>query len=676
MKPRNVRSPFAVCLLLALILPVLAACGGPATPAAEPSPQIIRETVIVEGPTPEPQVIRETVVVRETVEAPTPEATETEEAAGGTEGTEGATGAFTTPHPILGDVRVRQALAYCTNRPELIESVYPYLNDEQKEELLMDTFLPRGHWAAATDNITTYEFDAEQGSQLLEDAGWTLAEGASVRTNANGDSLNLRFTTTNAQFRQTWATVLESQLLQNCGIQIIRTHAPASFWFGARSGLAVRDFELGAYAWVGEADPGGLTLYACNQIPLPDNNWEGQNYMGWCNERASRAIIAANNTLDREERIRQYAIVQEEFTKDMVSLPLFNRSEAAAASNDLVNFRPNPTEYFTANAGEWELQDGGDTLVIGFSQEPASLFTLVENAAVAVMAADLLGARLATTYDYDYQAGSLVELPTIENGRATNEDVEISEGDIVWGPEGEPITVTDGVELTNAEGEAVTFDGSPITMKQLSVTFEHVEGLTWEDGEPVKQADFELFARISCDPESGAVSFTICNSREGIEYTDDRTYTITYLPGVQWPEYSIQGLGAYPSHQVLADGRNLADVPASEWATLPEIAEDPLSNGPYKLVEWVKGERIVYEANENYYGGQPAIQNVIIQFFADTNQAVAQLLTGDVDVLEPATLGGGAEVETVLQAAAEGRIQAETIASPTWEHIDMNIFVR
>src|SRR5690606_33491929 len=120
------------------------------------------------------------------------------------------------------------------------------------------------------------------------------------------------------------------------------------------SGLQRRDFELGAYAWVGETDPGGQTLYACNQIPLPSNNWEGQNYMGWCNETASRAILAANNTLDREERIRQYAIFQREFTKDMVSLPLFIRSEASAASNRVVNFRVDPTEYYTANIEEWE----------------------------------------------------------------------------------------------------------------------------------------------------------------------------------------------------------------------------------------------------------------------------------------------------------------------------------
>ena len=40
---------------------------------------------------------------------------------------------FTTPHPILGDLKVRQALAYCTNKADLIKAVYPLLNaDDQK----------------------------------------------------------------------------------------------------------------------------------------------------------------------------------------------------------------------------------------------------------------------------------------------------------------------------------------------------------------------------------------------------------------------------------------------------------------------------------------------------------------------------------------------------------------
>lgn len=637
----------AALMAMTMIIPILAACGGGAA-----QPQVIRETVVVvQTAEPVRETVVETVVVTEEVAAEQ----------------------YTTPHPILSDLRVRQAIAYCTNRPELIASVYPFLTPEQQQNLLMDTFLPKAHWAAAKENITVYPFDPEKGKALLEEAGWT---GEPIRRNANGEPLSLSFTTTNAQFRQTWSAVFIRQMAA-CGIQIIPTYAPASWWFGSSTGLSRRDFELGAFAWVGQADPGGQTLYSCNQIPLPSNNWEGQNYMGWCNEKASRAIIAANNTLDRAERIRQYAIVQEEFTKDMVSLPLFNRLEAYAASNRLVNFKPNPTEYYTANADEWELTDGGDTLVLGFTQEPQTMWSLIESAAVQRVAVNLLGVPASTTYDYDYQAVGLDGLSTIESGRATNVDVEVKEGDIVWNTDGEAVPLAPGVEIVNAAGETITYEGGTVTMKQLTVTDKWISGITWEDGEPLKKADFELAYKINCDPESGAVSLTYCNSIAKVDFTSDTEYTVTFHPGVQWPTYFAgAGLGAYPSHQVLSDGRRLADVPAAEWQTLPEIIERPLSNGPYVLKEWVKGQSMTFEANPNYYKGEVKIKTVIIKFIADTNQAVAQLLTGEVDVLGSETLGAGAEVQTVIEAGNRGEIQAFVVASPTWEHIDMNLFTK
>ncbi|NJO83418.1 MAG: hypothetical protein HC828_11755 [Blastochloris sp.] len=112
-----------------------------------------------------------------------------------------------------------------------------------------------------------------------------------------------------------------------------------------------------------------------------------------------------------------------------------------------------------------------------------------------------------------------------------------------------------------------------------------------------------------------------------------------------------------------------------EWASLPEIAEQPLSTGPYRLVAWEKGQRIIYEANPNYYRGEPAIKRITVVFIPDANQAVAQLLTGNVDVIGNQDLSGP-EVEQVLQAASNGDIQAFTVASPTWEHLDMNLFIR
>jgi len=635
----------AMLFIVAVVAPLMAACGGSA-PAAEP----IKETVVVKETV---APIVETVVVKEEVPTDT---------------------SFTTPHPIIGDVRVRQAIAYCVNRPELIKSVYPFLTEEQQQNLLMDTFLPKSHWAAAKD-VTSYAFDPEKGKALLKEAGWE--EGANVET---GAPLFLKFTTTNAGFRQTWATVLEQQLKDNCGITIARTHAPGAWWFGDTTGLSRRDFELGAFAWVGQADPGGISLYACNQIPLPSNNWEGQNYMGWCNEASSKAIIAANNTLDKNERIKQYAIVQQEFAKDMVSLPLFNRTEAAAANAKLTNFNPNPTEYYTYNIEEWELP-GKDSIVLGFTQEPASLFTLVESAAVATTAAGLMSARMVTSLDYDYQAVGYTKLPSIGDG-ATNVDVEVKAGDMVWSSAGEPVALAKDVEVMDATGATVVWDGSsPLTLKQLSVTFETKAGMKWQDGSPITKADYELVYKISCDKESGATSFTFCDSVQTFTQESDTKQTIVFLPGVQWPTFYTGGFGALPSKQPIESdgpykGKTLGEVPAKDWATLPEVAESPWSTGPYKIVSWEKGVKMVFEANENYYGTAPKIKKVTIQFFEDTNQAVAQLLTGNVDVLGTETLGAGAEVQTVVDAAAKGKVQVKTIASPTWEHMDFNLFIK
>ena len=84
---------------------------------------------------------------------------------------------------------------------------------------------------------------------------------------------------------------------------------------------------------------------------------------------------------------------------------------------------------------------------------------------------------------------------------------------------------------------------------------------------------------------------------------------------------------------------------------------------------------MTFEANKNY-PGELKVKKIIIQFFGDTNGAVAALLAGDVDIVGSETLGAGAEAKAVIEAAAAGKISAENIASATWEHIDFNFNVR
>ncbi|MBL8045344.1 MAG: hypothetical protein JNL09_02330 [Anaerolineales bacterium] len=581
--------------------------------------------------------------------------------------------AWTTPHPILGDLRVRQGIAHCANRPEIIASVYSFVSDPSS--LLMDSPIQSSHWAHAA-GLQQYEFDVAKGGALLDEAGWTLAEGATYRTNAAGDELSLRFTTTNAQFRQTWAAVFESNMA-DCGVRIVRLHAPGSWWFGSATGLRRRDFELGAFAWVGEADPSGRTLYACDQVPTPANNWQGQNYMGWCNDTASKAIIAANGTLDRAERIAQYAIFQQEFAKDMISLPVFARVEANATAAGLVGPDPAPGEpYVINNIYDWELP-GADTLIFGYTQEPATLFTLIESAFVATNARGMIDGFGIISKNYDYSANLYFkQLPTIENGGATLSEVEPKAGDQVVDAAGDIVELAEGTMVKDASGAEVEWKAG-VKMQQIVLNWELESGIKWSDGEPLVAADFELNKKIVCDPESGAVDFTVCERTLGFEVTDT-TQKITLAPGYTPPLYFTIVYGWYPSHQVLSDGRVLADVPASEWSTLAEVAETPMGTGPYMITEWVKGQQMVFTANPNFYKGVAKTPNVTIKFIADSQQAVAQLLTGDVDMLFGETLGAGAEVQTVSdEAAKEGAtVKIYLTPSATWEHIDFNLNVR
>ena len=581
---------------------------------------------------------------------------------------------FSTPHPILSDVNVRKAIAHCIDRESLIASVYPYVEDGS--ELLMDSFQPKSHWAYSGPYADMPMYDPEAGKALLEEAGWTQGDGP-VRTNAAGDSLVLKFTTTNAQFRQTWSAVM-IQNLADCGIQIIPTYAPGSWWFGDTTGLARRDFELGAFAWVGQTEPAGRTLYACDQVPVPGNNWEGQNYMGWCNETASDAIVLATNTLLREDRVAAYDIVHKEFAKDVVSIPVFQRAEAEAWSANLEGIRPDPTEYATANLAEWKLTDGGDTIVIGMTQEPDSLWATISSMAASALVRMAIGnERTYTQYDYDFQADLQSELSTLESGLAANNDVEAVAGDMVYNTAGEPVALEEGVLVFDKDGNEVTFDGAtPVMMKQLVVTYK-INPFTWSDGTPGVIGDFQLTQAIDCNPDSGATTFITCESIKDVVWgTDALEYTVTYLPGVQTPTYFLAPFAPYPSQRVIADGRVLADVPPAEWATLPEVTEMPLSWGPYMVTEWTKGQSLVLEANP-YYAGEVATPNVIYVFVADTNQAVAQLLNGDVDYLDDSTLGAGAEVQTVIDAAnSTGNVMYDVSGSATWEHIDINLFTK
>jgi peptide/nickel transport system substrate-binding protein len=62
--------------------------------------------------------------------------------------------------------------------------------------------------------------------------------------------------------------------------------------------------------------------------------------------------------------------------------------------------------------------------------------------------------------------------------------------------------------------------------------------------------------------------------------------------------------------------------------------QNPVGTGPFQFVEWRKGDRIVLEANENYWQDEyPRVDEVIYRPIPETATRIAALKAGDIDVI-------------------------------------------
>ncbi len=577
-----------------------------------------------------------------------------------------------TTQSALADLRVRQAVAYCTNRPELIESVYPWIDDPAS--LVNDSVLPRGHWAylGSADDFPRYDFDPEQGKALLEQAGWAVHNDSQYRLDADGNELAFKLTTTDTAFRQTWAAVFEEQMAA-CGIRIVRLHAPASWFFGETTGLQHRDFEIAAFAWIINTDFDFNSAYACNQIPSAENDWAGMNYSGWCNRAADGVAHAATLAGGMDVRQSAFEVIQREAANELPSVPLFQRVDVMAVNPALENFLPNPSEMMGWNVAQWQLPDK-DTIVIGQIKEPNSLMPF-DTTTESLFIKSLVNGLDFGMLDYSYTPFALTALPTLEQGIFVNV-VKAEAGDIVVDAANRLTNLKDGDLIRGLTNSPETFSGSA-WMKQYVVTYQFRSDLTWNDGTPVTREDYKLAYAIACDPESAAPELLKlnynCQYIENVEFIDDNSYMVTWRSGFDNGVMTLPPIGRMPSHQFLSDGQQLSEVPFSEWSKYPEVSETPVGIGPYRVAEWQRGNELTLEANPYYYAGQAATPRLIVRFFDSAEQALSAMLSGTIDILGPEAIDSSEQVETLLQAQAQGRVKVIAMPMNVYEHIDFNL---
>lgn len=102
-------------------------------------------------------------------------------------------------------------------------------------------------------------------------------------------------------------------------------------------------------------------------------------------------------------------------------------------------------------------------------------------------------------------------------------------------------------------------------------------------------------------------------------------------------EYTVEFVLTQPQAPFL---NNLGMVPfgIASPAAVKKWGEDyfkhPVGSGPFKFVEWKQGDRVVVEANEDYWGGRPYLDKVIFRSIPDNAARYMELQAGTIDMMD------------------------------------------
>lgn len=252
---------------------------------------------------------------------------------------------FNLDHPILKDLKVRQALAYGADREGIANSLF-----FGRQPVAHGTEPPKSPYY--NPNIQKYPFDPAKAKALLDEAGWKLPAGKTIREK-NGKPLQLTImTTSGAKVRERVEQLLQSQW-RDIGVDIQIKNEPSKVFFGET--MRKRKYEaMAMYAWLKDPLKISDTLWRCDYIPSAKNNYQGQNQPGWCNKKVDELLRASSRELDEKKRIAMGQEVEEHFARDLPSLPLFFRVEVSVTRKELANWKPTGMlQPVSWNAQQW-----------------------------------------------------------------------------------------------------------------------------------------------------------------------------------------------------------------------------------------------------------------------------------------------------------------------------------
>lgn len=188
-----------------------------------------------------------------------------------------------------------------------------------------------------------------------------------------------------------------------------------------------------------------------------------------------------------------------------------------------------------------------------------------------------------------------------------------------------------GNEVPRLAAEIPTAANGGISKDGKTVTYKLRHKVKWHDGAPFTSDDVKFSWQAIMNPVNNV------QSRRGYDVvssvdTPDK-YTVVFHLAKPFAPFietvfsvSDQPYGIIPKH-LLAKYPNLNQVPFNG---------EPIGTGPYKFAKWIRGDRLEYVANPDYYLGAPKLKQIVVKIVTDSNTQSAQMKSHENDFLPEA----------------------------------------
>ncbi len=157
-----------------------------------------------------------------------------------------------------------------------------------------------------------------------------------------------------------------------------------------------------------------------------------------------------------------------------------------------------------------------------------------------------------------------------------------------------------------------------------AITFKLRRNVLWHDGKPFTSSDVAFTVKTILDPRTNV------STRHGWDQIDhlttpDKHTVIFHLkqPFAPFMNVFFTPVGnpaILPAH-ILAG----QDVNHARYNSLP------VGLGPFKYVRWSRGNEVVMDAFDRWWGGKPKLRRIVFKVIPDTNTLFTQLQTHEVD---------------------------------------------